>query len=108
MFYVAKHQFARMSAQKIRPFADLIRGKNVEVALSVLKYHPNRGARLVEAVLKSAIANAEDQRASRPSDMEVLDCRVNGGPMTRRWRAKARGMSMVIKKRTSHITVEIG
>ena len=108
MSYVAKHKYARMSARKIRPFADLIRGKNVDVALNILKYHPNRGARIVEKVLNSALANAEDQRAPHRSQMVVIQCIVNGGPMQRRWRAKARGMSMVIKKRTSHITVEVG
>lgn len=106
--YVAHHKFARMSVRKIRPFADLIRGKNVNEAISILQFYPNRGARLVEKVLKSAFANAEDQRAPRASDLVVIDCRVNGGPMTRRWRPKARGMSMIIKKRTSHITVELG
>ena len=106
--YVAEHKFARMSARKIRPFADLIRGKNVNEAFSILQFYPNRGARLLEKVLKSAFHNAEEQRAPKSSDLVVIDCRVNAGPMMRRWRPKARGMSMIIKKRTSHITVELG
>lgn len=108
MSYVAKHKFARMSAQKIRPFADLIRGKRYDDALNTLRYHPNRGARLVEKVLRSAKANAENRHAQRSTELVVTDVRIDGGPISRRWRAKARGMSMTIIKRTSHITVELG
>ncbi|MCL2349063.1 MAG: 50S ribosomal protein L22 [Planctomycetaceae bacterium] len=107
MAYVAKHKYARISAQKVRPFADLIRGHSADSALNILRYHPNRGARMVEKVLKSAMANAEDRRAPRVADLIVVDVRIDGGPLSRRWRAKARGMSMTILKRTSHITVEL-
>jgi len=106
--YVAKHKFARMSARKIRPFADLIRGETADSALNILRYHPNRGARMVEKVLKSAMANARDRRAHNASGLTVVDARVDGGPSSRRWRPKARGSSMTIIKRTSHITVELG
>jgi len=97
-----------MSARKIRPFADLVRGKFADDALELLACYPNRGARLVEAVLKSAISNAEDLRAQNIADLEVLNVRIDGGPMARRFRPKARGSSSVYHKRTSHITVEIG
>ena len=105
MDYVAKHKYARISAQKVRPFADLIRGHSADSALNILRYHPNRGARMIEKVLKSAMANAEDRRAPKVADLIVADVRIDGGPLSRRWRAKARGMSMTILKRTSHITV---
>ncbi|MCL2005187.1 MAG: 50S ribosomal protein L22 [Planctomycetaceae bacterium] len=106
--YQAKHRYAQMSARKIRPFADLVRGKFADDALELLACYPNRGARLVEAVLKSAISNAEDLRAQNIADLEVLNVRIDGGPMARRFRPKARGSSSVYHKRTSHITVEIG
>ena len=106
--YQAKHRYAQMSAQKIRPFADLVRGKFADEALELLACYPNRGARLIEAVLKSAISNAEDLRAQNIAGLEVMNIRIDGGPMARRFRPKARGSSSVYHKRTSHITVEIG
>ena len=107
MAYQAKHRFAQISPRKVRPLADLIRGKHADEALEILRYHPNRGARMLEKVLKSALANAEDRRATHISDLRVVDVRVDGGPMTRRLKPKARGMSSVIKKRMSHISVAL-
>jgi len=106
--YVAIHKYARISARKVRPFADLIRGETADSALNILRYHPNRGARMVEKVLQSALANAKDKRVPNANNLTVVDARVDGGPSSRRWRAKARGMSMTMIKRTSHITVELG
>jgi large subunit ribosomal protein L22 len=97
-----------MSAQKIRPYADLVRGKFADEALELLACYPSRGARLVEAVIKSAVANAEDRRAQNISDLEVIDIRIDGGPMSRRFRPKARGSSSVYLKRTAHITAVVG
>ncbi len=68
MAYQAVHRFARISARKVRPLADLIRGKHADEALDILRYMPQRGARLLEKVLKSAMGNAEDRR--------VRDCRT--------------------------------
>ncbi len=107
MAYEAKHRFARISPRKVRPIADLIRGKFADEALNILRYQPNRGARLLEKVLKSALANAEDRRAPNLSDLVVVDVRVDGGPMTKRMRPRARGMAHVIKKRMSHIRVAV-
>jgi len=104
---IAMHKYAQISARKVRPFADLIRGERPETALNILRYHPNRGARMLEKVLKSAIANAVDTHVSN-ADLKVLDVRVDGAKIERRWRAKARGSSMIILKRTSHITVKLG
>ena len=107
MAYQAKHRFAQISPRKVRPLADLIRGKYADEALEILRYHPNRGARMLEKVLKSALANAEDRRAPHINDLTVVDVRVDGGPMVRRMKPKARGMSSVIKKRMSHISVAL-
>jgi len=106
--YEAKHRFAQMSARKIRPYADLVRGKFADEALELLACYPSRGARLIEAVIKSAIANAEDRRAQNVANLEIVDIRIDGGPMSRRFRPKARGSSSPYLKRTAHITVVIG
>ncbi|GHT12741.1 50S ribosomal protein L22 [Planctomycetales bacterium] len=106
--YQAKHKYAPMSAQKIRPYADLVRGKFADEALELLSCYPSRGARLIESVLKSAIANAVDLRAGNIPDLEVVDIRIDGGPMARRFRPKSRGASSTYLKRSSHITVIIG
>ncbi len=107
MAFVATHRYARCSAQKVRLLADMIRGKRADEALDVLRYQPQRGARMLEKVLRSALANAEDQRASDVANLVVVEARVDGGPMFKRIRPRARGMAFVIKKRTSHIHVAV-
>ena len=106
MAYEAVHRFARISARKVRPLAALIRGKYADEALDILKYQPQRGARLLEKVLKSALGNAEDRRAPSMQSLIVVDARVDGGPMFKRIRPRARGMAFMIKKRMSHIRVD--
>ncbi len=108
MAYEAVHKFARISPQKARLMADLIRGKYADEALEILKYQPQRGARMLEKVLQSALANAEDRREANLTNLTVVDVRVDAGPMFKRMRPKARGMSAIIKKRTSHIRVALG
>ena len=107
MAYEASHRFARISPRKVRPLADLVRGKSADEALSLLRYQPHRGARMLEKVLRSALANAEDRRAPNLSHLTVKEVRVDQGPMFRRMRPKARGMSAVLKKRMSHIRVAL-
>ena len=107
MSYTAVHRHARISARKVRPLADLIRGKRADEALEILRYQPHRGARLLEKVLKSAIANAEDRRASNIATLMVTDARIDQAGMFKRIRPRARGMAHVIQKRLSHITVRV-
>jgi large subunit ribosomal protein L22 len=107
MPYEAVHRFARISARKVRPIADLIRGKHADEALEILRYQPQRGARLLEKVLKSALGNAEDRRAQNLQNLVVVDVRIDGGPMFKRIRPRARGMAFMIKKRMSHIRVAV-
>jgi len=107
MAYEAKHRYARISPRKVRLFADLIRGKSADQALDILRYHPNRGARMLEKVLKSALANAEDRRAPNLAGLQVVEVRVDGGPMFKRLKPKARGMAAIIKKRMSHISIAL-
>jgi large subunit ribosomal protein L22 len=105
--YTAVHRFARISARKVRPLANLIRGKHADEALDLLRYQPQRGARMLEKVLKSALGNAEDRRAPNLGDMVVVDARVESAPMFKRVRPRARGMAFLIKKRMSHIRVSL-
>ncbi len=107
MAYQAIHRYARISPRKVRPLADLIRGKLADEALSILRYQPHRGARMLEKVLKSALANAEDLRAPNLHHLMVTVARVDQGPIMKRMRPHARGMASVIKKRMSHIRVEL-
>jgi large subunit ribosomal protein L22 len=105
MAYEANYRFARISARKVRPLADLIRGKLADEALNILRFQPHRGARMLEKTLRSALANAEDRRAANLQNLMVVDVRIDGGPMFKRMRPHARGMASVLKKRFSHIHV---
>src|SRR6185369_3494185 len=91
MRYSAVHRHSDMSARKIRPFATLIRGRNAEEALNMLRFYPNKGARLLEAVLRSAMGNAEDRGSREPLDLIVAESRIDGGPMMKRIQPRARG-----------------
>ncbi|HXG08860.1 MAG TPA: 50S ribosomal protein L22 [Gemmataceae bacterium] len=107
MEYRASHRFADMSARKIRPFATLIRGRNVDEALELLRFLPNKGARLLERVVKSALGNAEDKGARNIDDLVVSEARVDGGPMLKRIQPRARGTAYLIRRRLSHIHVTL-
>ena len=107
MRYTAHHRFADMSARKIRPFASLIRGRAADEALELLRFVPNKSARLLENVLKSALGNAEDKGARAIDELVVIESRVDGGPMMKRIMPRARGTAYVIKRRYSHIHVTL-
>ena len=107
MGHRASHRFARISPRKVRPLADMIRGKYADEALEILRYQPQRGARMLEKVLRSALGNAEDKRVTNIAGLVVVDAHVDGGPMFKRVRPRARGMAHVIRKRMSHIHVEV-
>ncbi len=107
MEYRAKHRHSDMSARKVRPFAAMIRGKTADEAIQMLRFLPNRSARLLEAVLKSALGNAEDRGARDIEDLIVSEARVDDGPMLKRIMPRARGTAYPIKKRLSHIIVAL-
>ena len=107
MAYEAVHRFARISARKVRPLADMIRGKYADDALNLLRYQPERGARMLEKVLKSALANAEDRRATNLNALVVTEVRIDGGPMFKRMMPGSRGMATTILRRMSHIRVAL-
>jgi large subunit ribosomal protein L22 len=107
MAFTASHRFARISPRKVRLMADIVRGKLADEALELLRYQPQRGARMLEKVIRSALANAEDQRAQNINTLVLTDVRVDGGPMFKRMMPRARGMASVIKRRMSHIRVSL-
>jgi large subunit ribosomal protein L22 len=107
MRYTAKHRFADVGPRKIRLFANLIRGKNVDEALQLLRFYPNRGAKLLMAVVQSAYGNADDQEHPDPDGLIVAECRVDGAPMFKRIQPRARGTAFQIKRRMSHIIVAL-
>jgi len=107
MHYKASHRYADMSARKIRPFAALIRNRPVDEALEYLRYLPNKSARLLEQVLKSAVGNAEDKGARNVEELVIIESRVDGGPYMKRIQPRARGTAYMIKRRYSHIHVVI-
>ena len=107
MAYRATHRHARISATKVRALANMIRGQRVDDALAILKYQPQRGARMLEKVVQSAKSNAEEQRAPNLAGLVIVDARIDGGPMFKRLRPRARGMAHVIKRRMAHISVAV-
>ncbi len=102
---LAKHKFARSSAQKTRLVADQIRGLSVGKALDILTYSPKKAAELVKKVLLSAIANAEHNEGADIDALKVKTVFVDEGPSMKRIKPRAKGRADRIVKRTSHITV---
>jgi large subunit ribosomal protein L22 len=107
MEYRAIHRFADMSPRKVRPFATLIRGRPVDEALELLRFLPNKSARLLEQALKSALGNAEDRGETSLDDLVVSESRVDGGPIMKRIMPRARGTAYPIKRRYCHIRVAL-
>jgi large subunit ribosomal protein L22 len=100
-------RYVRISPRKVRPVVALIRGRPVDEALAVLRFSPNRAARAVAKVVKSAAANAENNLELARETLRVAQAYVDSGPSIRRMQARARGRADVIKKRSSHITVVV-
>ncbi|MBI4296645.1 MAG: 50S ribosomal protein L22 [Chloroflexi bacterium] len=97
-----------VSASKVRPVLDLIRGKQVDEALTILKFTPTPTAKTVAKVVKSAAANAENNFQLLRQDLKIAGVFADGGPMMKRYRARSRGQASPVLKRTSHITVIVG
>ena len=107
MEYRAIYRYTDVSARKVRLFATLIRGRMADEALELLKYLPNKSARLLEQVVKSALGNAEDRGARNVDDLVVVESRVDGGPIMKRIMPRARGTAYPIKRRYSHIYITL-
>jgi large subunit ribosomal protein L22 len=95
----------RISPQKARLVADLIRGKDVETAINTLRFMPKKGARIIRKLVESALANAGQNEAIDVDTLYVKTIFVDGGPMLKRIRPRAQGRATRILKRSSHITV---
>jgi len=106
MSYQASHRFARIAPRKARLVADLIRGMSVDDAMTELQLSKKRAAWYLRAVLKSAIANAEEKDAD-VSSLFVSESRVDEGPTIKRFQPKDRGRAHPINKRTSHLHVSV-
>ncbi len=91
MEYRAVYRHADMSPRKVRPFADLIRGRVADEALELLRFYPNKGARLLEAVLKSALGNAEDRGARNVDELVITESCIDGGPIMKRIQPRRAG-----------------
>ena len=98
-------KYSRISARKVKIVADLIRGKDVNEALAIVKYTPKAASPMVEKLLKSAIANAENNHDMKHENLYVAEIYANQGPTLKRIRPAAKGTAVRIRKRTSHITI---
>jgi large subunit ribosomal protein L22 len=108
MITSAKARFVRVSARKARLVLDQIRGKSVGDALATLEYTPRAAARLIEKVLRSAVANAEHNHQVRNlDDLRVVRAVADGGPSLKRVQPRAMGRAFFIKHRTSHLTIAV-
>jgi large subunit ribosomal protein L22 len=105
--FTAQYKYADVSPRKMRPFATLIRGRMADEALELLRFLPNKSARLLEAVLKSALGNAEDRGTRNIDDLVVTDSRIDGAPILKRHMPRARGTAYPIKRRYSHIRITL-
>jgi len=100
-------KYVRMSPIKLKPIADLVRGKDLKEALTILKFTPGKGSVLVEKVVQSAAANAENNHDMNVDRLYVAEVYAHQGPTMKRWRAGSQGRASIILKRSSHIGVTL-
>ena len=101
----AKLSFTRISVQKACLVLDAIRGKDVQTALSILEYNPRYASSIIIKILKSAIANAENNNGMNVENLYIAGCFADQGPIMKRVRPRAQGRAYRIEKRMSHITI---
>lgn len=103
----ATAKYVRVSARKMRLVADLVRGKKIAEARSALAFSPKAAAKIVDKTIASAVANAENNHDLSGDELFVQSIYVNEGPTLKRFRPRAMGRAARIRKRTSHLTVEL-
>ena len=103
----AEHRYARISPRKVEIICDMIRGKDAEVALALMENTPKAGCELMIKVLKSAMANAENNFEMDPDNLYVCQTYATAGPILKRGMPRAQGRMYRINKRTSHIMVAV-
>ncbi|MBA1336401.1 MAG: LSU ribosomal protein L22p (L17e) [Firmicutes bacterium] len=101
----AHARYVRISHRKLEIVLDLIRGKKLDEAIAVLRYLPQKAARIVEKVVVSAAANAENNHDMVRDNLYVAQAYANQGPTLKRFKARAQGRANLIRKRTSHVSV---
>ena len=101
----ATGKYIRISSSKVQKVARLIRGKSADEAINILVFTPRKGCRIMEAILRSAIANAKDRYGLAKETLFVKFAQVNQGPTLKGTKPRARGRADLIRKRTSHITI---
>ncbi len=104
----AKGRFIRISPRKVRKVGDAVKGSQVETGLNQLRFMPQKAAALLEKLVRSALANAEQQGDVDVDTLMIKNIIVDQGPSLKRWRPRAQGRATRILKRTSHITVVLG
>jgi large subunit ribosomal protein L22 len=97
----------RESPRKVRMVADMIRGRSVDDALSILKLQQRKAAKMLSKVLGSAIANATENEKADAEKLVVTNVSVDGGPVTKRWMPRSMGRANRINSRTSHVTITV-
>ena len=103
----AQLSYARIAPRKVQIVCDLIRGKDVTTAMAILQQTPTAASELLAKILKSAVANAENNHEMDPEKLYVSETYANPGPIIKRFRPRAQGRAHRINKRTSHITVVV-
>ena len=103
----AQLSYARIAPRKVQIVCDLIRGKDVTTAMAILQQTPKAASELLAKILKSAVANAENNHEMDPEKLYVSETYANPGPIIKRFRPRAQGRAHRINKRTSHITVVV-
>jgi large subunit ribosomal protein L22 len=103
----ARARFLRIAPRKARLVVDLIRGKNTDDALGILRFTPKGASKTVERLIKSAISNAEQRDDVNVDNLYVSKATVDGGPSLKRFRTAPMGRGVRVLKRTSHITIEL-
>jgi len=98
-------KYVRISPRKVEVVLDQIRGKSIDEALAILRYLPQKGARITEKVIQSAAANAENNHDMIRDNLYVAQIFANQGPTMKRYKARAQGRANLIRKRSTHISV---
>ena len=107
MAYVAKHRFARIAPRKARLILDLVRGRDVDDAINMLKFTKQRASVFVEKIIRSAVANANEQDVAPRNTLYVAKAWADPGPIIKRFQPKDRGKAYPIQKKTSHLCVVV-
>ena len=106
--FKASHRYARIAPRKARLIMDLVRGRDVDDAITMLRFAKQRASGMIEKVIRSAVANANEREVPTRETLYVAKAWVDPGPIIKRFQPKDRGKAYPIQKKTSHLVVELG